>query len=207
MRLAKATSKTAKAASKWWNQEAMPGRSSMLAIAEWLGVRVEWLQYGEGEMLEGCAEKAGPVEDSNETYAHIPQKTARAAAGNGHENPHVEVRGTLAFKKSWLAYRGLKEKNLVVIYADGDSMWPTISHGDVLLLDKSRNEPADNQVFALNSATNGTIVKRLKRDVHGRWALVSDNLDKHKYHDQWLDDGDGNEMTIAGRVVWRGGDL
>lgn len=25
----------------------------MLAIAEWLGVRVEWLQYGEGEMRPG----------------------------------------------------------------------------------------------------------------------------------------------------------
>lgn len=45
------TGKTAKAASKWWNEESMPARVSMVAIARELGVRVEWLQYGEGDML------------------------------------------------------------------------------------------------------------------------------------------------------------
>ncbi len=48
-RLSEVTGATAKAASKWLNAESMPGRANMLAIAEWLGVRVEWLQYGEGE--------------------------------------------------------------------------------------------------------------------------------------------------------------
>ena len=49
-RLAGTTGATAKAASKWLNAESMPGRANMLAIADWLGVRVEWLQYGEGDM-------------------------------------------------------------------------------------------------------------------------------------------------------------
>ncbi|WP_374377695.1 S24 family peptidase [Pseudomonas fluvialis] len=49
-RLAGTTGATAKAASKWLNAESMPGRANMLAISDWLGVRVEWLQYGEGEM-------------------------------------------------------------------------------------------------------------------------------------------------------------
>lgn len=32
---------------KWLSGESMPGRANMLAIAEWLGVSVEWLAYGD----------------------------------------------------------------------------------------------------------------------------------------------------------------
>jgi hypothetical protein len=35
---------------KWLSGESMPSRSNMLAIAEWLKVRAEWLAYGEGPM-------------------------------------------------------------------------------------------------------------------------------------------------------------
>ncbi len=35
---------------KWLSGESMPSRGNMLAIAEWLNVRAEWLAYGEGDM-------------------------------------------------------------------------------------------------------------------------------------------------------------
>lgn len=38
---------------KWLNGESMPSRANMLAIADWLKVRVEWLAHGEGEMRSG----------------------------------------------------------------------------------------------------------------------------------------------------------
>ena len=47
-RLAKMAGVTPKASSKWLNGEAMPGGAKMLAIAEALKVRVEWLEYGRG---------------------------------------------------------------------------------------------------------------------------------------------------------------
>lgn len=49
-RLAEIAKVTPKAASKWLNMESMPGRSNMQAMAEAFGVRVEWLEYGDGEM-------------------------------------------------------------------------------------------------------------------------------------------------------------
>ncbi len=49
-RLADIAQVTPKAASKWLNMESMPGRSNMQAMANAFGVRVEWLEYGEGEM-------------------------------------------------------------------------------------------------------------------------------------------------------------
>lgn len=47
--LAKLTKTTPKASSKWLNAESMPGRQNMEVLASALGVRVEWLEYGEGD--------------------------------------------------------------------------------------------------------------------------------------------------------------
>lgn len=38
---------------KWLSGESMPSRSNMLAIAEWLNVRAEWLAFGDGDMQPG----------------------------------------------------------------------------------------------------------------------------------------------------------
>ncbi|WP_110601499.1 hypothetical protein [Salinicola lusitanus] len=50
-RLARAMRVTPKAASKWLNGEARPGHDRKVALARWLGIREEWLDYGRGEML------------------------------------------------------------------------------------------------------------------------------------------------------------
>ncbi|GFM73766.1 transcriptional regulator [Pseudomonas cichorii] len=147
-----------------------------------------------------------PAIDLDDHYAFIPQLTAKAAAGLGYENAHVENRSTLAFKREWLRYRGANEKHLVVIYADGESMWPTINSGDVLLVDKSKVDPLHQQVFVLGN-TEGIIVKRLVQGPIGNWIIRSDNEDKEEYPDLALLRRDEDEHRIIGQVIWRGGDL
>lgn len=149
----------------------------------------------------------GDAEAAEDKYAHIPQLTAKAAAGLGAENPHVESNTTLAFKREWLRSKGAKAENLLVIYAEGESMWPTINDHDVLLVDKSKIEPADGHVFVLASTDKGAIVKRLVQSPLGGWIIRSDNEDKAEYGDLLLSRSDVNEHRIIGRVIWRGGDL
>ncbi|WJD60615.1 LexA family transcriptional regulator [Pseudomonas kurunegalensis] len=139
-------------------------------------------------------------------YAYVPQYDAKAAAGLGSENPHVEIRSTLAFKREWLRVKGAKPDQLIVIYAEGESMWPTINDGDVLLVDRSRIEPADGQVFVL-AGSDGAIVKRLVQGPLGQWVLRSDNEDKEEHPDRYHLRSNGNEHRIIGKVIWRGGDL
>lgn len=140
-------------------------------------------------------------------YTGVLQLTARGSTGDGDDNPHVEIRGVMAFKSSWLRANNLNQRHLDVIYANGHSMEPTINDGDVLLVDESKIEPKDGQIFAMQSATKGTIVKRLvKSDIDG-WIIRSDNSDKTRYGDEILRDGEINEVRIIGRVVWRGGML
>ncbi|WP_447651013.1 XRE family transcriptional regulator [Pseudomonas abietaniphila] len=149
----------------------------------------------------------GDTEAAEDKYAHIPQYSAKAAAGLGHENPHVETLATLAFKLDWLRTKGVKAENLLVIYAEGESMWPTINDHDVLLVDKSKIDPADGHVFVLASTERGAIVKRLVQSPLGGWIIRSDNEDKDEYGDLLLSRSDVNEHRIIGRVIWRGGDL
>lgn len=68
-RLAEKTLKTAKAASKWLNGESMPSRANMIAIADWLNVRVEWLAHGEGEMRADAMHAVAPTDRIEEKAA------------------------------------------------------------------------------------------------------------------------------------------
>lgn len=137
-------------------------------------------------------------------YTGVMQLTAQGSTGGGEENAHVEIRGVMAFKSAWLRANNLNQKHLDVIYANGHSMEPTINDGDVLLVDESRVEPKDGQIFAMQSESKGTIVKRLVKSDFEGWIIRSDNP---LYRDETLRDGEINEVRIIGRVVWRGGML
>ena len=215
VRLAKMAKVTPKACSKWLNGESMPGGAKMLALATALNVRVEWLEYGRGEMRESAppltVETRNPPRSfdlkDEPGYTGVMQLTARGSTGGGDDNPHVEIRGVMAFKSAWLRANNLNQKHLDVIYANGHSMEPTINDGDVLLVDESRVEPKDGQIFAMQSESKGTIVKRLVKSDFEGWIIRSDNPDKARYGDETLRDGEINEVRIIGRVVWRGGML
>lgn len=215
VRLAKMAKVTPKACSKWLNGESMPGGAKMLALATALNVRVEWLEYGRGEMRESerpAADGSRPPPRSFDLkdepgYTGVLQLTARGSTGGGDDNPHVEIRGVMAFKSAWLRANNLNQRHLDVIYANGHSMEPTINDGDVLLVDESKVEPKDGQIFALQSELKGTIVKRLVKSDFDGWIIRSDNPDKARYGDETLRDGEINEVRIIGRVVWRGGML
>lgn len=146
------------------------------------------------------------VEAIEDKYAFIPQYDAKAAAGLGSENAHVEIRSTLAFKRDWLRMKGVNPQSLIVIYAEGESMWPTINDRDVLLVDRSKVEPTSKHIYVLTSTDKGTIVKRLIQTAMGDWIIRSDNNDE-EYPDRTLSRSEFNEHHILGRVIWRGGDL
>ncbi|SFK45644.1 S24 family peptidase [Azotobacter beijerinckii] len=140
-------------------------------------------------------------------YALIPQYTAKGSSGTGYLNDHVEVNGHLAFKRAWLAREKLKEENLKVIYNHGESNWPTLSDGEVLLIDESQVEPRSGKMFAMLDFDGEVIIKRLIREVTGTWLIRSDNPDKTRYPDTPSSDEILRLLKIVGRVVWRGGTI
>lgn len=192
-------------------------------IARALGVTPEWLVYGQDrqEKFMGAAEVvdpsaltspapvqgvgAQPNPPHERDYALIPQYHVSGECGSGYLNGHEEVKGGLAFKRDWLARMSLKPDSLSVIYACGLSMAPTISEGEVLLVDHGQSEPRDGQVFAFER-DGELLIKRLVRHPAGSWICRSDNPDKIRYAD-WepVSTEQLGLLRIVGRIVWRGG--
>ncbi len=148
---------------------------------------------------------SSPAEEEEDSSAEmVPIVSAKAAAGLGYVNTHVEHRDQWPFKRSWLKAKRLKADSLVIITADGESMQPTIFDQDQILVDLSDKEPVQGEIFVLNSPADGVIVKRLIKNPLGGWIIRSDNPE---YQDLYPKKDDGANLEIVGRVVWRGGDL
>lgn len=188
-------------------------------IAKACRVSAIWLASGEGEMVAPIFGKGGQahlitgvlIEEneasapSSDDYALIPQYTAKGSSGNGYLNDHVEIKGGLAFKRDWLCRMGLKPDNLRVAYNHGDSNWPTLTDGEVVLLDVAAVDPANGKMFALLDPDGEMIFKRLIRDIKGGWLIRSDNDNKTLYPDMPISDEGIRGVDIVGRIVWRGG--
>ena len=180
-------------------------------IASVCGVNPRWLVMGVGDMLSATGEAEDPAEygaPSEDEYALIPQYDARASAGDGCLNEHVEIKGGLAFKRDWLRKLGLKPENLQVIYAEGDSMADTIMDGEVMLVDCVDREPRSGKIYAILRPDGGVSVKRLiQKSVTGTWTVASDNPDKRRYPDEDASAEVLHDIPIIGRMAWRGGGL
>lgn len=180
-------------------------------LANACGVDPLWLSEGAGEMLGKRTDaSSGPDENgspSKKDYALIPQYTARASAGNGYHNDHVELKEGLVFKRDWLARLSLKEDACCVIYAEGSSMEPTISDGDVLLIDRSSTLPRNGKVYAIQRPDGSHSIKRLIQSFSGEWIIRSDNPDKTLYPDEPISADALQHIEIIGRSVWGGGGM
>jgi len=144
---------------------------------------------------------------SSDDYALIRQYSAQGECGGGILNDHVEVSGSLAFKRDWLKRMGAKPEHLFVIYASGSSMEPYIFDGDVVLFDSSDIEPRDRQVYAIRRPDGGVSIKRMAQQLSGNWLIRSDNSDKARYPDEEVSPQSMHDVPIMGRVIWRGGAL
>lgn len=94
-RLAEIAGRTAKAASKWLNGEAMPGRANMIAIASALKVRTEWLQYSDGDMLENRADASSMASAVNR-----PSQNDGAASNSALIEEHAAWLADIATPRS-----------------------------------------------------------------------------------------------------------
>lgn len=193
------------AVTHWTNGTNQASGKRLISLASVLRCDPAWLASGDGSMLRKKTE-AAPGAPSEKDYALIPQYTAKGAAGNGHLNDHVEVKGGLAFKRDWLTRLGVKEHRCSVIYAEGSSMEPSIGDGEVVLIDHDDTEPRDGKVYVMLRPDGEIIIKRLTRQMSG-WVIRSDNEDKRRYPDEPISQESLQHIELVGRVVWRGGGL
>lgn len=142
------------------------------------------------------SESAGAEADE---FVLIPYYDVRASAGPGSLAPDHEARSSLAFQARWargVAVGGLDA--LSVIQVEGDSMYPTLSDGDHILVDTSDRRVRDG-IYVLRT-DDSLHVKRLAiNPATGALTIRSDN----PAYPSWPDCRPSS-VEVIGRVVWVG---
>lgn len=180
-----------------WKKGRMPFFGDVARMAKEKGVRLDWVATGEGAMLAGERDPA-----LNAEYVFIPRYEVRASAGDGQPVLSEDVNGFLAFRQDWIRHRLRRTpNNLAVIEAYGDSMHPTISDGDVMLVDMAENHVRGSAIYVL-LAGNDAVVKRVELRLDGSLLVKSDNP---AYEPIILPRDDADELRVIGKVVWTGG--
>ena len=137
-------------------------------------------------------------ENISDDYEYIPFYDVEVSAGYGTDAyGAVRPKHYLAFRKDWLRSRGLYPKDLNCVQAYGDSMEPTISSGDTLLVDTSRNIPRDGHIYVIRSADT-LWVKRIQRQIGNSLLLISDN---DTYPPMTLRIEEHHDIQVIGQVV------
>ena len=125
----------------------------------------------------------------------------RVSAGPGALVTEESGQAFFAFDQRWLkALTPTQPSRLSIVRVEGDSMVPTLSSGDEILVDPG--DPAgrvSDGIYVLR-LDDAVVVKRLALDPSGRRVTVkSDNPAYPDWPDFCLDD-----LNPIGRVIWAG---
>ena len=173
----------------------IPGIDKALRIAEANGVSVQWLITGNENMVQETPAKhdTGFLED----FALIPGYSIQVSAGHGALNlDQLEPSRHLAFRRKWLKFRGFTEKDLVIVWAKGDSMEPTINNNDTLVVHTGRTRPHDGHIYIFRREDE-LFVKRYQ-SVPSAWRLISDNP---MYDNVDIKKEEQHQFEVIGQVV------
>lgn len=130
-------------------------------------------------------------------WVEVPRLDLGASAGPGRVARDEAAFDTFRFSRRWLVEQGLDRARLAALRVEGDSMEPLLNDGDEILVDCTPRPLRDGiHVVRLGETL---MVKRLASAGPGRIALLSQNLAYPPLEVA------AEELTIIGRVVWKGG--
>ncbi len=137
--------------------------------------------------------------DEFEDWAKLPVYDVHAAAGAGALVQSEYQIGVFSLPIELLHEYGLKPDYSSVIFVDGDSMEPTLSHRDRLLVDiREQQHPVANGVYVIR-IDDAVYVKRLHWDIENSvYKVISDNL---KYPAFNINHKNGRNFKIIGKAV------
>ncbi|MGX2947384.1 helix-turn-helix domain-containing protein [Frederiksenia canicola] len=140
---------------------------------------------------------------SVESEERVPVYDAKASAGFGAFNSDIYTPSDyIGLSKQWIDSRGLYRDSLAFIMAVGDSMYPTINDGDMLLINRNAKTPRDGKIYVIR-AGDQLWVKRVQGIINGI-RLISDNKAIYDPVDVRFDES--LDFEVLGQVVFIGRD-
>lgn len=150
----------------------------------------------------GAPERAGQLVAANSNVSNVPEYQVHVSAGGGALVAEENKRRDWPFATDYLKQElGLERSKLAIVEVRGDSMEPTLSSGDRVLVNMSDRQVSQPGIFIVFDG-DGTVVKRVEKipgSVPPRIVLISDNPLHGRY------ELDSDVVQIVGRVVWRAG--
>ena len=155
--------------------------------------------FGVPEATLGGPEEAAA--ERREAPVRVPQYDLGASAGPGALAEGDErARSHLAFDAKWLRRLAGDPKQLSMIRVEGDSMLPTLSDGDEILVDRGDGAGRLRDGIYVLRMEGALIVKRLALNPAARRIAVrSDN----PAYPSW-NDCNPADVDVIGRVIWVG---
>ncbi len=133
----------------------------------------------------------------------VPKLDVEVSAGFGSEVGYEEIDEQFALNKRWLSSQlSVHSDQLAFVSVRGDSMLPTLYHGDMVLMDLSQKQPSGEGIFVLQTQ-DGLMAKRLQQK-SDHVAVISDNSD---YPSWRIDEKNAEHNNIIGKIVWCGRSL
>lgn len=188
---------------------------SQSAISQYLGGR---LSFGYGAVLKfanffGVSPReihpnldALPSSEPENDFSESVGVKAYAQAvglGSGPAAQEYAKINTLFFRRDSIRKKNLSPSNLSIMYGDGDSMEPTIKHGDAILFDLSDTSLKNKGIYVITDETPAGKEYQAKRYYsRGGGVFIADNQDGDH---GWKDPRPASEFEVIGRVKWVGG--
>jgi len=173
-----------------------PSKDVLLKLTSKCGVNLHWMLTGEGSKyikrtISNGSKKLPVYYESElpEGAFIVPLLDQRLSAGNGSYLQNEDAVKALVHVPAYLARFG---NNIAAVTVDGDSMYPTLSRGDMVVCDSCGW--SGEGIYALQMSGDGYVKRLTKRP--GKIVIISDNP---KYPPQ-EEPEESQDIKIIGRV-------
>ena len=170
--------------SNWIVGKVVPSVDTMQRIADWLGVSLKWLLFGD--------------DDTPDLYVSVPEYDVEFSAGHGKTlfSERKPVRHVL-YLRQWFVDNAINPARAVRVKIFGESMRPLLWEGDSALLNLDEINVIDGRVYAFR-VDDDLFIKRLAVIPGVGLKIMSENSD----YDTTVLDADkfDGRVEIFGRV-------
>lgn len=143
----------------------------------------------------------GPPLPARDGLVEIPVLDVDASAGFGAIAESETAHARFGFDERWLKrLTPAKSPSLSIIHVLGDSMEPTLSDGDEVMVDASDHGSRLRDGIYVLRADDALVVKRVTLKPGGRKITISSD---NPAYPSW-DDVDRSGIQVVGRVIWFG---
>ncbi len=174
------------------------GLHEITKICDTLKVDPLWLLFGDDDSRQIDLTSAITEAD----VVRLPRFDVKASAGRGLIPINEMPVGEVAFARDFLRNLGANPDYCYILEARGDSMWPTIPDGALLIADASKTEVDDGRIYHFN-VMDRALVKRARWSMDGKLFLTSDNVAAGYPTEEFTADRI-DELRVGGRIMFTG---